>query len=158
MKIEIDTSPTPFALHVIAADLRPEDRHELAVTREIYDAEELVRDAFAARHTYLAVVNLDDVPIFAFGAVPLVGRSFVQGWAFGRPGSYRVLAAVTRHIKKLMIPRLIELGVQAVQVLSHPDHVRAHIWLRQLGFRLQARVPGIGPRKEEMFLFIGRAP
>lgn len=156
--ITIDTHPTPFALHVIAARLRPEDRHELAVTRDIEDAETLVHDAFLARYGYIAVAMIDRVPVFAFGVVPAPHLDHVNAWAFGTVESPRVLREVTKHIKKIMVPKLISLGVQTVQAVSHPENFAAHRWLRHLGFRLQARLSDIGPRNEDMLLFVGRAP
>ena len=96
---------------------------------------------------------LDRRPVFAFGAAEIGKEPRVQVWAFGSVDAIQSLASVTKYIRKSMIPEILQDGFVEAQAVSHPANLIAHRWLQFLGFRLKATITGIGPRKQDMFLF-----
>lgn len=139
----------------VAVDLRPEDRRELAVTRDPDDVESLVRDALRSDYKWSASWTEDwkPLPVFAFGATLTDKGRGAHVWAFGSSDAFRVLIPVTKFIKRSMIPLLVGSGVHYAQAVSHSENETAHRWLQRLGFSLKATIPGIGGRNEDMLLF-----
>ena len=138
-------------LRFIALNLRPEDRLELAVTRDADDYESLAWSAAYSRHRKVAIT--DGRPVFAFGAADMPGQHKVQVWGFGTRDALPALKPVTRYIQRILIPEILSRGVLSAQAISHPANKISHRWLKHLGFTLGAAVPDVGDRKETMFLF-----
>jgi len=141
---------TFWDFYAVAERLRPQDRRELAVTRDVDDFFSLAMDAYDSFYSRIAFH--EDKPALAFGAVE-VNSSVAQVWAFGTADAVHVLRPVTRFIKRSMIPCLLSQGVREARAISHPDNHAAHRWLKFLGFTLKATIPGVGSRKEDMLLF-----
>ena len=138
-------------LRALAMNLRPEDRLELSVTRNVDDWSGL---AWAGAYSkWRKVAIWDRRPVFAFGANEIENQPRVQVWGFGCVHAVHAVKPVTRYIKKFMIPEILRSGVVEAQAVSHPANATSHRWLEFLGFRLKATITGIGPRKEDMLLF-----
>jgi len=138
-------------LRALAMNLRPEDRLELSVTRNVDDWSGL---AWAGAYSkWRKVAIWDRRPVFAFGANEIENQPRVQVWGFGSLDAVHALKPVTRYIRKFMIPEILRSGVIEAQAVSHPANATSHRWLEFLGFRLKATITGIGPRKEDMLLF-----
>jgi hypothetical protein len=137
----------------VAIDLRDEDKRELAVTRDVDDAQSLVESALDSEFKWTAAINSHVPPDFAFGARFLDGGKGAQVWGFGTPRAKSVLRPVTRFIQRVMVPQLLDSGVQYARAISHPANTTSHRWLEHLGFTLRAKLAGIGVRREDMFLF-----
>lgn len=154
--VRIEIQPPDFlALRHVAVHMREQDRRELAVTRDPGDWASLI-GAASFGQAWAELASIDGEPTFAYGAT-IAGRDAVQVWAFGTTQAKHVLRAVTRRIQRVMIPRLLELGVKEARAVSHPAHVEAHRWLQYLGFKPEAKISGVGVRGEDMFLFVARA-
>ena len=135
----------------LAINLRPEDRLELSVTRDLRRYEDLAWSAAFSRWRKVAIVERQ--PVFAFGANEIPHEPRVHVWGFGSVDAVQALKPVTRYIKKLMVPEILRSGVIEAQAVSHPANAVSHRWLTFLGFRLKATITGVGVRKEDMFLF-----
>jgi hypothetical protein len=138
-------------LRFLAINLRPEDRLELSVTRDLQRYEDLAWAGAFSRWRKVAIVERQ--PVFAFGANEIVHEPRVQVWGFGSMDAVQALKPVTRYIKKLMVPEILRSGVIEAQAVSHPANTVSHRWLTFLGFRLKATITGVGARKEDMLLF-----
>jgi hypothetical protein len=138
-------------LRFLAINLRPEDRLELSVTRDLQRYEDLAWSAAFSRWRKVAIVERQ--PVFAFGANEIPHEPRVHVWGFGSVDAVQALKPVTRYIKKLMVPEILRSGVIEAQAVSHPANAVSHRWLIFLGFRLKATITGVGARKEDMLLF-----
>jgi hypothetical protein len=138
-------------LRFLALNLRPEDRLELSVTRDLAKYEDLAWAGAYSRWHKVAI--WDRKPVFAFGASEIPREPRVHVWGFGTSDAVHMLKPVTRYIKKLMIPEILRSGMIEAQAVSHPANHISHRWLQFLGFRPKATITGIGPRKEDMLLF-----
>ena len=138
-------------LRFLAVNLRPEDRLELSVTRDVNDYEKLAWAGAYSRWRKVAI--WDRRPVFGFGAAEIANEPRVHVWGFGCVHAVQVLKPVTRYIKKFMIPEILASGMIEAQAISHPANLVSHRWLQFLGFRPKATITGIGPRKQDMVLF-----
>ena len=139
-------------LRFLAMNLRPEDRLELSVTRDVDDYNGL---AWAGAYSkWRKVAIWDRRPVFGFGASEIPSEPHhVHVWGFGCTSAVHALKPVTRYIKKIMIPEILLSGAVEAQAVSHPANEISHRWLKFLGFQLKATITGIGPRKQDMLLF-----
>ena len=138
-------------LRFLAINLRPEDALELSVTRDVNDYEGLAWAGACSKWRKVAI--WDRRPVFGFGATKMEHESRVQVWGFGSINAVHALKPVTRYIKRIMIPEILASGAIEAQAISHPANTISHRWLQFLGFRLKATITGVGPRKQDMFLF-----
>jgi hypothetical protein len=141
----------------VARNLRAADIKELSVTRDLSNPTKLATAAWAAKYRRAAYTG--EKPVFVFGMTffendPTQG----QAWGFGTNTSHLVMKAVTKFIVRTMVPEMLDFGVRAVQVVSHPDNQLSARWLRRLGFSsMAATLPGIGAGKHPMLLWITTA-
>jgi hypothetical protein len=138
-------------LRFLALNLRPEDKLELSVTRDLRKYEDLAWAGAYARWRKVAI--WDRKPVFAFGASEIPREPKVHVWGFGSLDAVHALKPVTRYIRKLMVPEILRSGIIEAQAVSHPANTVSHRWLTFLGFRLKATITGVGARKEDMLLF-----
>ena len=138
-------------LRFLAMNLRPEDRLELSVTRDVDDYNGLAWAGAYSKWRKVAIWNRR--PVFGFGATEIEREPRVHVWGFGSLDAVHALKPVTRYIKKIMIPEILSSGAVEAQAISHPANTVSHRWLQFLGFRPKATITGIGPRKEDMLLF-----
>jgi hypothetical protein len=125
----------------IAKNLRGDDVKELSATRNLAQPTWLATSAHAAK--YKRVAYLDNEPVFAFG-MSMVKPDHGQAWGFGTSKSHLVTRAVTKFIRKTMVPEMLSMGLAAVQAIGHPDNEVSWRWLQHLGFRPVANLAGIG--------------
>ena len=138
-------------LRFLAMNLRPEDKLELSVTRDTSDYDKLAWAGAYSRWRKVAI--WDRQPVFGFGATQIPGSAKVHVWGFGCVHAVHALKPVTRYIKRVMIPEILSSGAVEAQAVSHPANQASHRWLQFLGFKLKATITGVGPRKQDMFLF-----
>lgn len=134
----------------IGSALCASDRMELAATRDPDDVEKLAADAYASSMKKVALDG--DAPVFAFGAGVLPGDVAVV-WGFKTERGWAAVRAVTKFIRRTMIPDLRAIGVRRAVCLVHPDNDRSREWLAHLGFKPRATLQGFGTRREGMLLY-----
>ncbi len=118
----------------IARNMRPADRAEIYATRWGDDPNWLVDDCLTVSQgpgAYAVIAGIER-PIAVVGAVQSWPGVF-DVWAFGTPEFQRIGFALTKHIRRVMIPLLIERGAHRAHCRSLSSHTDAHDWLRMLG-------------------------
>jgi hypothetical protein len=89
------------------------------------------------------VAGFGAVPVATWGASP-VRPGVVSVWMFATDQWPKVALAVTRHIKKELIPALIDAGCVRAECWTHSNHNIAHKWLEILGAVKEATVEDYG--------------
>lgn len=150
------TGVTPFALNHILSHLRPEDREEIEAVRGAkFDAFRMSLELcqLAATHAGWIFWNLaTDEPIAALGAYAMTPK--VAGcWAFGTGDWPLAVKAVTKHVRKIMIPGLLETGFHRAECRALASRQDTERWLTGLGWRAEAALSGFGVRRENFTLF-----
>jgi hypothetical protein len=136
-------------LTYVGSWLAPDDREELALTRDPDDYVSLADDAW--RSTVCKVALYDAVPVMAFGA-KTDGRTALV-WGFKTDRAVPALAMVTKYIRRVMIPVLQDMGVRKAVCVVHPQNRASRDWLQILGFTPRATRRDIGTQGEEVVLF-----
>jgi hypothetical protein len=153
MTVEIRQPTFDDVLHV-AKNLRAEDIQELSATRDLSLPTTLATSAWCAR--YKRCAYWDGEPVFAFG-VSAVTHDHGQAWGFGTDKSSLVTRAVTKYIKKTMVPDQLAAGFTAVQALGYPTNRVSWRWLKHLGFSPIANLAGIGAAGQDLILWVTTA-
>lgn len=148
MKIEALTRAG--ALYV-AQRMRADDAREIHAARWNEDAGELADDCMACAP--LAWMATHGAPVAVFGASQ--HRPGVVGaWMFATDDFRAVAISVTRFMKRVMFPALVQSGVHRIQAESIDSHTATHRWLeRCFGAQLEAVHPGFGRRAETFYTF-----
>ena len=74
-------------------------------------------------------------------------------WAFGTTGWPFVVRGVTRHIKRVMIPKLLQMGFHRAECRALAEREDTKLWLTSLGWRAEAALSEFGVRHEDFTLF-----
>ncbi len=138
----------------IASNMNADDWREC----EAQMPEGMLRAAIAAMSLqvspYAWVALWRGQPVAAFGAAQAPLRAWHwSAWMFGTDNSARAVPAITRHIKRVLIPALLDEGANRVEAISHVSHETAHGWLKSLGARQRCELPGYGRNNETYLLF-----
>jgi hypothetical protein len=93
-------------------------------------------------------------PVMAFGASQDWHRDWAwSAWMFGTKDAPKAVPKVTRHIRGVLIPSLMEAGATRVEAISHAGHVRAHSWLSSLGANEALILRGYGRDNQNYVMF-----
>lgn len=125
--------PTYSGLYRVTSHLRQVDRDECYATRFHDDPSELAREIdrlVPVSVSWLVCNNRE--PVASLGAA-LTWPGHWTAWAFGTSQWPKVVLAMTKHIKRVMIPMLLEIGAHTVAAYAHAAHVEACKWLEFLG-------------------------
>jgi hypothetical protein len=136
--------------HVVE-HMRASDRIEIAATTPNMDPEELTKRimlsadmVFVARH--------NGVPASCWGLMPMwpgVGYAF----CFGTDDWGAVLLAMTRHVRRFMVPLLLDTGFHRVETRSLATRHDVGRWLEIFGAEAEAVLRGSGARGEDFILY-----
>lgn len=143
-------------VHIIAR-MRAKDREEIFATRPDDSKKALTEYCMAianAPNSYTRLAYWDDKPVAVFGAIE-PWPTVAEVWAFGTDDFQKVGFALTRHIRKTMIPYLLHKGLRRAQCRSLATHTEAHEWLRSLGAKQEDERPlrSWGKNGEDFVLF-----
>jgi hypothetical protein len=114
----------------VAARMRAADRDEIAAMRFDFDHEMVARECMLAPGFSWAIGR--DRPIAAIGAVPMCPGVWTA-FMFATDRWMEIALAATRHVRRTMIPALMNVGAHRVECRSIEDHLVAHRWLEALG-------------------------
>ena len=92
------------------------------------------------------VAGSGGVPVATWGASP-TRPGVVSVWMFATDRWPEVALTVTRHIRKELMPALIDAGYVRAECWSHANHHVAHKWLEILGAIKEATVEDYGPNR-----------
>lgn len=136
----------------IADNMRDMDRKEVFATRWEDDSEKLV-DVIMSCGDFGWVVAADDgMPVAAFGAIP-TWNGVWQVWMFATDRWNEVALSVTRFIKRIMIPSIVEAGWHRAECRSADGHSVAHRWLEMLGASREHTLHYFGKDGETFHLY-----
>jgi len=142
---------SPAPLRAVLENLRPADRAELAATLWDFDPAAVAEASATARFGFVALAA-DGQPVAACGAAELWPGCYQVG-LFATPRWPEVAGAVTRRIRRVLLPALLAAGARRAQAMSDARHAAAHRWLRRLGARCEARLQAFGTGGEDFLLF-----
>jgi hypothetical protein len=145
------TGATYRAVDYIAERLRASDRQELEAMSGA-DLQLARRVMTFAAMAYVAFDQRSGTPISAWGLVPLwqgVGSAF----AFGTDDWGKALLAMTKHVKRFMIPLVLDHGYHRIEcrALAHRDDVAS--WVGIFGAEQEAVLRSSGRRGEDFILY-----
>ena len=129
-------------LVIIASHLREWDRREIFATMET-DSAETLADMTMQTTALGWVFGRDRQPIAAAGAFQMWPTVWC-GWCFGTDRFASVGLGVTRHIRKVLFPAMLDIGLRRLECKSMEGHVDAHRWLESLGAKREATHPHFG--------------
>lgn len=118
-------------IYEVAANMRAEDAREIFATRWSDDPHNLTNHCLPAED-FAWVFGDEDGPIAVVGAVP----SWPQVWSvfmFATNRFAKIGLGLTRHVKRVMIPAMVDVGVHRASCYSIEGHDEAHRWLKVLG-------------------------
>lgn len=145
--------PDLMALTYIARNLRERDAAEVLAT-SVTDPDSLAVETFQAG-PFQWVAWDRDTPVASIGARCLWAG--VWGvWAFGTDLWPRVVLSLTRHVRRVMIPSLLENGVHRAQCAALASHEDARRWLSSLGAKPEATLRGFGRGGEDFVIYAWR--
>jgi hypothetical protein len=139
------------ALDYIAKNLRDADRRELSCTSPTDDPSRFLAQRIMA-HAVYAFVARERKPISAWGLVPLypgVGSAF----AFGTADWGRALWAMTRHVKRFMIPLVLDHGYHRIECRALASRDDVARWIALFGAEREAVLRSSGKRGEDFVLY-----
>jgi hypothetical protein len=150
------TTTEPFPLQHILKNLRPADKEEIeAVRGENFDtlrvALQLAQLATTAGGWLFWRPDTGE-PVAALGAYEMTPK--VAGcWAFGTTGWPFVIRGVTRHIRRVMVPMLLQKGFHRAECRALAKREDTKLWLTSLGWKAEAAMTEFGIRHEDFTLF-----
>ena len=98
-------------------------------------------------YCFVALAN-DGCPVAAFGAT-LQKPAIFSVWMFATDRWPDVALSVTRHIRRVMMPEMIDAGANRADCWSMDGHDVAHRWLEVLGARREATLDDYGPTRKK---------
>ena len=144
--------PNYSGLFRVTSRLRKSDREECFATRFHDDPAELAREIDGYTPTALSwLVCVNREPVASLGAV-LLWPGHWNVWAFGSERWDQVVLAITKHVKRIMIPMLLEVGALSVCAYVHAAHAAACAWLAHLGAE-PTPLPRWGKNGEDFVLY-----
>lgn len=152
MALQIDPA-TPHDIFTVASAMRDSDFREFS--------------AFYAGPTKLDIAyqlvmkygNRDDVIVASDGGPIAVGGllqarpNVITLWMLATDDFPRIGLGLTRFLVKRMIPPLVDAGVHRIECASIEGYATAHTWIRALGLRQEAVMPGYGQNGETFIQF-----
>lgn len=126
--------------------MRTMDAEEIMPLMFSDKAEDLAQGiSFATGKKFVAFSN--GIPVACWGAI-LTKPQFYSVWMFSTNRWPEVALSVTRHVRKELMPALIETGAVRAECWSMDGHTVAHRWLEILGARREATVSDYGPARK----------
>jgi hypothetical protein len=116
----------------IADNMRDIDKKEVYATRWDDSPDGLVDSIMSGGEFGWVVGGDDGIPIAAFGAIP-TWEGVWQVWMFSTDRWNEVSLTVTKFIRRVMIPSIVDAGWQRAECRSIGGHDVAHRWLEMLG-------------------------
>jgi hypothetical protein len=142
---------TPQSVRHVVEHMRESDRIEISATTPNMDPDELTsRIMLIADMVFVARHN--DVPASCWGLMPMwpgVGYAF----CFGTDDWGAVLLAMTRHVRRFMVPLLLDTGFHRVETRSLATRQDVGRWLEIFGAEAEAVMRGSGARGEDFILY-----
>lgn len=141
----------PDTMRHICANLRKADREEIAAVAPSMDPDDLVERYMPLRN-FAWSVSHDGVPAAVIGAWP-VAPCHWKVFAFGTDDFESVALTLTKHVRRFMIPAIVNADAIKADCESLSTHHKAHRWLESLGYERTENLPGFGQNGEDFVRF-----
>lgn len=141
------------AVEYIVANLRLRDYEEIFAQRWTDDQKSLIDEIMLWSGKMTWVFWRDGVPVALLGAWP-VRPGVWSVWAFGTYRWPRVLSAMTKHVKRFIIPALLRAGAHRAEAVALATHRDSRRWLLALGAREEGTRRGWGRNGEDFVSYV----
>jgi len=138
----------------VAHHLRDQDWREIRATRPFHSPDRIAHDVTRFSLIGRVAATDDGRPAAAIGAAPIF-PGVLAVWMFATDDWPRVAVALTRWVRRQMMPDLLRLGHRA-ECRSLASHVVAHRWLESFGFVREAVLKDFGAHLETFHLYAWR--
>lgn len=152
MPVGPSLSPASLAsVYTVLLNAREADKTELFAT-------EFDPDPFALAQRIIALPGFSWAawmglrPVACFGAAT-IHPGVCSVWAAGTEEFQRVGRLVTKHVRKVMIPQLIDAGMHRAECRVMASNREARRWVEHLGATQEAVLVGFGSRQEDFILY-----
>ena len=142
---------TADSIRYVIEHLREMDRIEMAATSPTMDPWDITRSIMLGAHMVF-VAKHNDVPASCWGLMPMwqgVGFAF----CFGTDDWGSVLLPMTRHVRRFMLPLLLDTGFHRIETRSLAARQDVGRWLEIFGAEAEAVMRGSGARGEDFILY-----
>jgi hypothetical protein len=142
----------------VCALMRDADREEIFATRADDDDQAYADDCLKTmgRFSFIAFAA-DREPIASLGALsPWPGFAFC--WAFGTDRWPEAILAMTKSVKRTMLPALVGQGIHRIEARALAWREDTARWMTAFGARREAILPGYGRHGEAFALYAWTAP
>lgn len=140
----------------VAANMRQSDRKEIYATRWREEPADVAICALqSAPFCYTAFHNGE--PVAAVGAFPKHPGVW-SVWFFATDKWDTVSISVTKFIKRVIIPSLVQIGAHRAECDSIEGHDDAHLWLEFLGAKREHSKPLYGKNRETFHCYKWERP
>ena len=136
-------------LSYVAANLRPDDREEVACQLEDWSPG-LLACISLQDHAYIVEINGN--PEAAVGASE-VRKGLWTAWSWGTRRMWRAVPTITGFVRNVMIPDIIAKGGHRAEARALARNFSAHRWLEKMGATRRCELPGYGMGGEDFILF-----
>ncbi len=142
----------PDVLHV-AANMRAADAAEIYATRWNDSPEELAADCMCVGG-FCWSAGLER-PIAVIGALP-IHPGVWSVFMFATDEFERIGISLTKYVKRVMIPALVQSGAHRAECRSAEGHTVAHRWLESLGAKVESVAREYGRNGEDYRVYVWR--
>lgn len=135
----------------VAENIRAEDAREIYATRWSESPQALADHCLHAGD-FAWVFGDETGPIAVVGAVP----TWPNVWSvfmFATDRFGKIGLGLTRHVKRVMIPAMVDVGVHRASCYSIEGHEEAHRWLKVLGAEVEHTCKFFGKDGETFYCF-----
>jgi hypothetical protein len=142
------------SLLYVCRNLRADDAAEIFATRFTDSPDELAAEAFSrwGNFSYIAFAD-DGMPVASVGATPLWGGVWA-GWMMATDRFGEVGKPLTKWMRKVMIPSVVEAGCHRAEARSSAAHATAHRWMEMLGAKRESVLRRYGREQQDFILFV----
>lgn len=146
---------TPEAVHFLIARMRQEDRDEIFALRWDDDDDALANEVMGYSGEMTRVWVVDGQPASILGTHP-TRPGVWRCWGFGTEQWPLVVASMTRHIRRFIVPALLRGGVHRIECIAAASHASARKWLESCGGVLEGTQHGLGRNGEDYVTYVYR--
>lgn len=142
------------SLLYVCRNMRAGDREEIFATRWDDDPDALAAEAYTRWGSFgFVAVTADGIPAAAIGACPSWGGVW-NAWMIGTDRFDEVGKQLTKWVRQVMIPAVVESGCHRVEARSLGTHDVAHRWMKMLGAKPESVLRRYGREKQDFVLFV----
>jgi len=138
----------------VCRHLRLQDRAEVLATHWSKDASDLAHPiAFSREPLAWCMHGIDGEPVCLLGANQLWPGMWAP-WAMATPRFDEIGWAVTRFVKRTMIPAMVDLGFNRAECRTLETNTDAQRWLERLGAIRESENPRVGRDNQTFFTYV----